>query len=530
MRVVGRKDALAEGSPRSEDQAEWTRLFTGRCRQSWSLTTTMRLPPVGSMGLKHLLPPLMLRGTCMGVISCPRVPFEEHKSVRSRAHSWMITRKLSSDGNLSDSDSDDDVILCEDPEEKGAEDAAEQPLQIPLTPPKAKKPKVEAGDSEAPILIESDSESDDDQPSTSAGKKRKRKAPAPSPETSSDEGPVSPARSEDELEAANALLDLQQSFLAAGEVSPGAEEPPGPSPPSPAPVHPPPTSAGASQMLAPTLLQLLLQPVKDPQPSAPAPVPTDAVTPTPAATVGVEGTGESAASTSPAPSSDGEEPSTSAAAGESAESPGPLVHPYYRIPRVIPVPQRGMHFKVEKATNYGFAYKQYCSQLNKVRFILAKPSLTDVEMNILGQVAAELLSYLYHYEHTATRNLTFSTAARVVGRRVLILDAIVASLHVLGERASGPWWDTIMQVIPDDSLPESEYTPFHSTQAAWFQVNLLKRLHKALRVLKTGHRLSEEETVELKRDLFCSTHSPDNFKQSRWDAWREDDRNHGGAS
>ncbi|KAL8446348.1 hypothetical protein Emed_005085 [Eimeria media] len=453
------------------------------------------------------------------------------RSIRSRAQ-WVITRKLSSDGDDSDSDSDG-LIICEDSEEEEPGDSAQQSTQALLTPPKAKKAKVEGGEGhdEAHSSVESESGSDDDQPSTSAGQKRKRKARAPSSETPSGEGSVSPPRGDEELEAANALLDLQQSLMASGEVPLGAEESSAAALPSDAPVHGPPTSAGASQLLAPVLIQPLTQPITILVPFGLTLVPTHVALPTPGAVLVVEGTGVSVASTSPTPLPGEEEPSTSSAAGESAASPGPPVHPFYRIPAVNPLDRGVRRFKRERTTEFRIAFSKISHQLARMRSLLSKQTLGSMDLDDLAQVTGELLSYTYHYERASTARESPSVASRILGRRFLVLDAIIVALHVLGEPACGEWWDRIMDAIPDDTPEDpAAYTPSRFTPAAHFHVELMRRLHSALRVLKTGKRLSQAETIAIKRDLFCSPYSPASFRESRWDPWREDDKDFGGTS
>ncbi|KAL8446349.1 hypothetical protein Emed_005086 [Eimeria media] len=453
------------------------------------------------------------------------------RSVRSRAQ-WVITRKLSSDGDDSDSDPDG-LIICEDPGEEEPGDSAEPAPQVLLTPPKAKKPKVEAGGehSGAPILVESESESDDDQPSTSAGKKRKRKVRAPPSQTPSDEGSVSPSRSDEELEAANALLDLQQSVAAAGEVPLGAEESSIALPPSDAPVHGPTTSAGASQKLAPIVIQSLTGRIAVLVPFGSKLAPTDLGTPTPGAAPGVQGTGVSVTSTSLATSSDGEEPSTSSAAGESAVSPQGPVHPYYRIPRVDPEHKGVRRFRPELTTEFSMAFSNPFRQLKRMRRLLSEETLSSLELEELAQVTAETLCFAYYYERDSTAAEKPSRAAHILGRRFLVLDAAIAALQVLEEPACGEWWNRVVNVIPDDTPEDpAAYIPALSGPAARFHMDLVKRLHRALQILKTGKRLPPKETIALKRDLFCSPHSPANYRRPVWDGWREDDGRFPGTS
>ncbi|KAL8436652.1 hypothetical protein ACSSS7_001582 [Eimeria intestinalis] len=471
------------------------------------------------MALEDLLPPLT-------------PPELRDTSAFVQAHSGVVTRKLSSDGDLSDSDSER-LFICEDSGDEALGGADPQTSQDPLESPKPKKAKMEAGPglsgAQSVGEEESTSESGDEQPSTSAGRKRKRKAGARASETPAAEGPESPARSEEELEAADALLSLYKSSgtrddapLASGK-STAAWLPRGGTSRYA-------TSAGASQTVAPTLVQLLLQPAKTSSPSASALVPTDSSVSSSAASSDAEETAAASPSTRSAASSDGEQPSTSAAGETSAPFPNPRAHPYYRTPRVDPAHLRAQRFNPEKTTDYGLAFKNVCFQLREIRELLGKETLGPGQLDSLAQTATNVLSYTYYYEHAPTQSLNFANAARALGRRFMILDAVVTALQVLGVATSGQWWDRIMAVIPDDTLPAPAYVSFHSRPAARFNVILVRKLHNALRRLKTGRRLSEEETIQIKRMLFCSRYSPDNLKRSRWDAWRADDKDCGGSS
>ncbi|KAL8430817.1 hypothetical protein ACSSS7_005700 [Eimeria intestinalis] len=457
-----------------------------------------------------------------------QAPHTDHwKSGFVRAHSWVVTRKLSGDGHLSDSGSEN-LVVCEGSSDEAPGESDPHSAQAPLEPPIPKKAKVEAGGglsgAQSAVEEESTSGSDDERPSTSAGRKRKRKAGAPFSETVVAGEPESPARSEGELEAASALLSLQHSLAVASEPSMVAGEPSPASVPSDVAVQVPATSVGASQMPAPTLVQLLLRPVKNPLPSASALLPTDPSAPSSAAALSAEGAGAAAASTSSATSSEGQQPSTSFAAGSDASPPERRVHPYYRTPTVDPMHLTVRRFRSDWAADNAFAFTRLCSQLQKMRGHLVRDTLGPTQLDQLAQVTLEVVSYMYHYERASTKSAPPSHAARDVGRRYMELDMIVAALQVLGEPASGDWWDSIMSVIPDDTLAEPMYAPLHDTAAARFHANLLRRLHAAVRTLKRGVRLSEQETITLKRDLFCSRYSPSNFKTSRWDAWRADDR------
>ncbi|KAL8271548.1 hypothetical protein Esti_004583 [Eimeria stiedai] len=343
-------------------------------------------------------------------------------SVRSRIHSRVATRKLSTDGDLSDSGSDH-LVICEESGEETTDHSNPQSPLAPLKPPDAKKARVEAGEklggAQSSFEEKSKSESDDDdQPSTSAGRRRKRRAWAAPSETSLDEDPQSPTRSEAELEAASAVLALQEALAATGEGTVVARESRAGSPPTHAPIHGPATSTGASQMSASILLQVL------------------------------------------------------------------CTQSYF--------PCRLQH--------------HLCQRLQT-----RLPPLRRWVGREQGLVQVPLLH---------NRVLTLTTE----------FQRIVAALQVLWEPACRPWWNQVRNVIRDESLPETAYVPSRNASPERFHVDLMKRLHRALRILKTGRRLSKEVTIEIKNMIFCCKYPPTPFKHSRWDPWKADDRDFGAAA
>ncbi|KAL8436651.1 hypothetical protein ACSSS7_001581 [Eimeria intestinalis] len=373
------------------------------------------------------------------------------------------------------------------------------------------------------------SESDDEKPSTNAGRKRKRKAGTTLPKIPTAEGPESPARSEVELEAANALLSLHEKLAARDGAS--LEESTGASLPSDAPSHDTtrdsPASAGTSHISGDALIHMLLQPVKISLPSLTALVPTGASAPMPAATVGAKGTEVPPLSASTSAFSEEQQSSTSSAEEASPIPSGPRTHPYYRVPTVDSKLLEVRRFIPEQATSYGLAFTNLRSQLRRLRELLVKETLDPTQLDEVAQRVTNILSCMYHYDRVPTEAESPSIATRSLGRRFLALDAVVASLNLLGESACGPWWEQIMDVIPEDTR---EYATTSTRPASLFHKNLLEKLNRALHILKTGKRLSEEETIEIKRALFLSPYKPANFKDPQWDPWREDDKNFAGSS
>ncbi|KAL8448292.1 hypothetical protein Emed_003822 [Eimeria media] len=473
------------------------------------------------------------------------------RSVQTRRDSWVLTRRLSNEGDLPHA-SLDLQSLCEEEEPEELNPTAPR---TSASPPEAKKARVEAGGlpgGPSHSVDEDDltSESEDVQPSTSEGRPRKRRASELSSgfvliedkhQTPSEEVPESPERSEQEFEVANALLSLQESFGKLTEPPTIVQEPSlasaDPSvPPAPASVVSPTlaSSIGEPQMPASSLihLPLLVQPVQVILPLVIPLVLAEASHAFADPRLDVNHALASTGSASlQAPPLNQEGLSTSSAAiAAAAPCAGPREHPYYRVPRVDPRHRGKRRFEREAASSAAYAFANTYRQLSTMRALLAQEQLSPTQLNELARLTAEILSHIYYHERQPTWLEKPSNSTPILGRRYLLLDSAVAALQVLDEPVAGEWWERIMSVIPDDSLT----IPFHSLarlqRSSPLLVDLMIKLHRALRTLKAGSRLLREETISLKRSLFFSPSAPRNFRNPRWDPWREDDKTNGDRS
>ncbi|KAL8438181.1 hypothetical protein Efla_007394 [Eimeria flavescens] len=102
-------------------------------------------------------------------------------------------------------------------------------------------------------------------------------------------------------------------------------------------------------------------------------------------------------------------------------------------------------------------------------------------------------------------------------------------LSLLGVTPEGTWWQGFTSAVSHEvtERPGSRST---TRAAALFNRQLADKLVAALLVLKSGVRLSPQETVRLKQMLLCSPRSPSAFLEPRWDTWRHDNIDYGDAS
>ncbi|KAL8425875.1 hypothetical protein Efla_007748 [Eimeria flavescens] len=203
-------------------------------------------------------------------------------------------------------------------------------------------------------------------------------------------------------------------------------------------------------------------------------------------------------------------------------------HPFFRLP-LVNVPQQARPRVNTKLEPYGtLTSRQLHPLLHIARELLVKPALEKQDLIRLSAVVHELISYGYHYEVDSAAHKRATRACQVLGRRFLLLDAVLSGLQVLGDQPRGEWWETFAAAVSHDADEVRPEEPVRSPVIN-FNRRLMRKLVQALRVLKTGARLSAQETVTLKQMLLCSPLSPKAFLKSPWDLWRQDDRDFNGS-
>ncbi|KAL8425878.1 hypothetical protein Efla_007751 [Eimeria flavescens] len=450
--------------------------------------------------------------------------------LKDQAGSLIGSRRLSTDGYPSDHEL---LQICEDTgdgsDDFGRGESPPAPDQQRTSVKSAKRARMDPDTGHSEEDYASDTETHDDEPSTSTGRGRRRRAPAlqslPLPgaqvkEASDDEGPQATGLSP-ELEAAQALLQLHDiAARVSGTPATHSDSPLPPTRPVSADGSVIEVLSGASpsyspQMTAHQLSELLLQPQSLSQTSR-----------SPEESFNSDASNEAGASSGEfGGSSDTGQPGTSAAGVAAFRE-----HAFYRTPTVLPQYRDLKLFNPEATRSFGLAFTQPLRRLLDLRKKLSQDTLSPAQLSELADRSTELLAYLYHYEDYPAMDRRNHLAVRTLGMRYLILDAIVCALQVLGVPIEGPWWNAITRRIPDEAAKLSGFRPYPRQRAQTFHHELLRKLVAALQTLKTGNRLSRDETIALKRMLFCSEFSPANFKRPRWNPWRQDDKDFTGES
>ncbi|KAL8439210.1 hypothetical protein Efla_005985 [Eimeria flavescens] len=120
-------------------------------------------------------------------------------------------------------------------------------------------------------------------------------------------------------------------------------------------------------------------------------------------------------------------------------------------------------------------------------------------------------------EHRATKpELRDSTDVSLQGAEL--------RFQVLGVVPSGPCWDEFTSAVSHEG-GEKPGARSNSGKVVKFYRGLAVRLAGTLQALKTGTRLSAEETGEMRRLLLCRSSAPLEFFVQDWSVWRQDDEN-----
>lgn len=161
--------------------------------------------------------------------------------------------------------------------------------------------------------------------------------------------------------------------------------------------------------------------------------------------------------------------------------------------------------------------------LERVRTLLRKPRLSEMEQQSLMESATRLISFAYSYMTHPPGGPFPSQLANSLARRFLVVYCLWEICEIIGEPMNRrQWWDRLMQLVvkaptrwkkePDPACPGSHYE------------QLVARLWKALVGYKNGNPPSPKDVVEVMRLIFNNRWGPPPFREPVWDSWRRDDR------
>ncbi|KAL8436646.1 hypothetical protein ACSSS7_001576 [Eimeria intestinalis] len=196
-------------------------------------------------------------------------------------------------------------------------------------------------------------------------------------------------------------------------------------------------------------------------------------------------------------------------------------HPFSRVPYVQPSDQAKRRFNPRRALYEGLPSHYVPGGLFRLRALLTRQSLGGGDLDQVAALLEEVVGYVYFRETRSCEDNHPSVAVRNLGRRLVLLDIIVAALQVLGEPLPAPWWVDFVDGIPIVTRQSIRQPDRNSVENQ--NLSMLEKITAALQILKTGVRPPKKDLVDIKKFLFTSPHGPYCFKKPRWDGWRADD-------
>ncbi|KAL8437683.1 hypothetical protein ACSSS7_000760 [Eimeria intestinalis] len=223
------------------------------------------------------------------------------------------------------------------------------------------------------------------------------------------------------------------------------------------------------------------------------------------------------------------QPSTSAAteeglSGAAAQDSKHASHPYVRLPPLGPgklrrrISVRGLRtgpLDVNANSTYGM--------LSAMRTLLAMREICPVAAEGLLQVVELIVCYARNRIDPGVTARPLTELVNRLGIYFLLFDAILAAYEILGPALEiNTWWQDFASRFTIEYPEYDDYTPPRGQKRiALRNFLLVRRLQKALRQFKERKRPSNEEIIEIKRQLFFNKRYT--FGHSRWNPWRDDD-------
>ena len=207
-------------------------------------------------------------------------------------------------------------------------------------------------------------------------------------------------------------------------------------------------------------------------------------------------------------------------------SPNYKNHPFYRLPHPHPV---GSPLSFEGLFPFSLDLKAamvsytLARNLSHLRYIFAKKCIRDRDVKLLKSIARELLCYASVWSVDAFASKKKAGAvAELVARQFLVLDALWCIGEALRSPVSGQrWWNDLMQKV---QLPKKWLdSPFRPGRPGLRP--FLHRMVRAIEQYRAGVCPPPQNVVGIKQTIFRYPCINVEFRNARWNPWREDDKN-----
>ncbi|CDJ59452.1 hypothetical protein EMWEY_00022220 [Eimeria maxima] len=195
-------------------------------------------------------------------------------------------------------------------------------------------------------------------------------------------------------------------------------------------------------------------------------------------------------------------------------------HPYVRLP----VLERGVTPRYVRASSlFEKRIRRYSphAYLCTMRKLFAKQALNQKDVHALVKAVEELVNLAWLRSHRGPRGPSPIHIVESLGSYFMVFDSLVCAAEILGEHMQlHLWWEKfaanfdVNPLLPAPGPTRKEVAKFHKY--------LVKRLVAALEIYKRGERPPLPEVIALKTLLFCSPQGRHQFKNPKWDPWRDD--------
>ncbi|CDJ61716.1 hypothetical protein EMWEY_00011830 [Eimeria maxima] len=207
------------------------------------------------------------------------------------------------------------------------------------------------------------------------------------------------------------------------------------------------------------------------------------------------------------------------AGGAQDETLAIRTHPYVRFP-VLANDVSIRHIDIEAIFEAHRRELRPYVFLRNLRRLFALRVLDQAGVDLLVSSTEGLIGAVWYLAQKRHPKRQPVYAAEVFGNYLLAFDALMCVIELLGDYMELPlWWEEFVAAFNHD--PSSLLPPV-GMRAGGLYRRLIARIVNALNVYKTGRRPALSEVIALKKMLFCPPSAPGDFKDHKWDPWRED--------
>ncbi|KAL8435296.1 hypothetical protein Efla_002551 [Eimeria flavescens] len=201
----------------------------------------------------------------------------------------------------------------------------------------------------------------------------------------------------------------------------------------------------------------------------------------------------------------------------------PDSHLLYRLPVVEPK-QLSRRFDVSFAVEeHKFSFPAIRS-LRHMRALLAEPRLSQSQAAELLADSEQVANYLLTVHAKPIPRGTVFQVVNTLGTRYLYLEGLFCTVQLLGPAMGAErWWIDFLAKIPVGY--RARY--LKADKRSRHLLDVCRRLHTSVTMLKQGRRPPPTFTITLKQDLLFHKDIPAYFKSSKWDDWRVEEGNEG---